>query len=349
MSVVLVVCNVDRFLAEAIESVLGQTYCDFEFVIVDFGSTDISRSIVASYAAKDARIRSHGIPHCGLAAARNAGCSLARGRYIAIMDADDVCTPDRLAWQVEFMESHPKVGVLGSAVEWIDTNGEVLIVRENPTDNLDIQSALLECCPLWQPTVLMRREAFVAVGGYRPPFALAEDYDLWLRIAEHCEIANLKQTVLKYRIHPHQVSMRKQTQQTLGILGARASALARRKGNPDPLNAVEEITPKVLAALGITKARQQSELASNRRQWIRHMCMAGEWSAALEAANTMLGSNLEYVERWQIADLQLTVAWLCWHKRKYLKGFLAACRAVVTRPVVAGRPLKPLLQRVGLA
>ena len=348
VSVVLVVCNVDRFLAKSIESILGQTFQNLEFIIVDFGSTDKSKAIVSSYGAKDRRIRFHEIPHCGLAEARNAGCLLATGRYIAIMDADDISTPERLMWQVEFMEKHPEVGVLGGAVEWIDTTGRALITRDNPVGDREIQAALLECCPLWQPSVLMRREAFVGVGGYRPPFAPAEDYDLWLRMAEHFQIANLEQVVLKYRIHPHQVSMRKQTQQTLGILGARASASVRRNGSPDPLNAVEEITPEVLALLGVTEARQQSELASNRRQWIRHMCMAGEYSVALEAALGMLQSNLECVERWQIADLRLTVAWLYWHRKRYVQGFFAACHAVVTRPIVAGRPLKPLLQRLGL-
>src|SRR5579872_1875194 len=115
VSVVMVVCNVERFLAEAIESVLGQTFHAFEFIIVDFGSTDKSQGIASSYAAKDARIRLHQIPHCGLAEARNAGCFLARARYIAIQDADDTSLPDRLLWQTDFMEKHAGVGLLGGA------------------------------------------------------------------------------------------------------------------------------------------------------------------------------------------------------------------------------------------
>jgi len=346
VSVVLVVCNVDRFLAESIESILGQTFQDLEFIIVDFGSTDNSRAIVASYAANEARILSYDIAHCGLAEARNAACFRAQGQYIAIMDADDVSTPERLRWQVEFMERHPEVSVLGGAVEWIDTSGRPLIIRDNPVGNREIQTALLECCPLWQPTVMMRRDAFVAVGGYRPAFAPAEDYDLWLRMAGHCEIANLRQVVLKYRIHPHQVSMRKQTQQTLGILAAQVSASARRSGQADPLSTAKEITPELLSRLGIGERKLQSQLTSNRRQWIRHMCMAGELSVALEAALALLQSNLEHVERWQVADIQLTVSSLYWRQKRYAKSLLSACRALITRPVVAGRPLKPLLQRL---
>src|SRR5271166_4018135 len=101
VSVVMVVCNVDRFLAESIESILGQTFREFEFIIVDFGSTDESRAIISQYQDNDNRLRLHTIPHCGLAEARNVSCSLARGRYIAIMDADDVSVHERLMWQIE--------------------------------------------------------------------------------------------------------------------------------------------------------------------------------------------------------------------------------------------------------
>jgi cellulose synthase/poly-beta-1,6-N-acetylglucosamine synthase-like glycosyltransferase len=344
VSVVMVVCNVDRFLAESIESILGQTFRQFEFIIVDFGSTDESRAIISKYGANDNRLKFHTIPHCGLAEARNVSCSLARSRYIAIMDADDISVPNRLIWQIEFMEKHPEVGVLGGAVEWIDATGKPLVTWRNPVEDNEIQLALLERCPLWQPTVIMRREAFTDVGGYRPPFAPAEDYDLWLRMAEHFHFANLEQVVLKYRIHPHQVSMRHRAQQTFSVLAARVAASSRRSGIPDPLNSVMEITPEALAALGVTKARQQSELASERRQWIRNMCMAGEYSVALQAALETLQSDLEYVERWQIADLHLIVARLYWRQKKFLSSLLAAAYAVVTRPVVAGRPLNSMLR-----
>jgi hypothetical protein len=251
-------------------------------------------------------------------------------------------------WEIDFMEKHPDVGVLGGAVEWIDTMGRALIIRDNPIGDREIQSALLERCPLWQPTVLMRRDAFMHVGGYRPPFAPAEDYDLWLRMAEHFQIANLKQVVLKYRIHPYQVSMRKRAQQTLGVLAAQVAASLRRNGIPDPLNSVKEITPKALTALGVTKAQQQSKLISDRRQWIKHMCIAREYSVAIEAALDTLQSDLEFVEPWQIADLHLVIARLFWRQRKYLSSLFATGKAIVTRPLVAGRPVKSILRWLGL-
>ena len=134
ISVVMVVCNVDRFLAEAIESILGQTFREFEFIIVDFGSTDRTKAIVSSYAAKDSRIRLHEIPQCGWLRRAMRVVLSRKAKYIAIMDADDVSVPERLTWQIEFMEKHPEVSVLGGAVEWIDAAGKPLITWDNPAE-----------------------------------------------------------------------------------------------------------------------------------------------------------------------------------------------------------------------
>jgi Glycosyl transferase family 2 len=345
VSVTMVVCNVDRFLREAIESILGQTFSEFEFIVVDFGSTDNSKPIISQYAASDSRVKFHEIPHCGLAEARNAAAALAQGKYIAIMDADDVSVPERLAWELDFMEANPKVGVVGGAVEWIDSTGRPLQTHRHPLTDREIRSELRTHSVIWQPTAFIRRDAF---GGYRGPFAPAEDYDLWLRIAERFQLANLERVVLKYRFHPSQVSLRKRTRQTLGILGAQLSASSRRAGLPDPLDSVAEITPEVLAAMGLTRARLQSEDTFERRRWIRFMCMAGEYAAALQATLEALESDLEQVERWLIADLQVTAARLYWRQGRRVSGVLSAAQAVLTHPVMVGRPLKPLLRRLGL-
>ncbi len=180
MSVVMIVCNVERFLAEAIESILGQSFRDFEFIIVDFGSNDKTKSIVSAFAATDQRIELHEIPNCGLAQARNAGCFLAQGKYIAIMDADDISLPDRLKWEVEFMENHTEVGLLGGAREWFNSTGRTIFINGDPTEDGAIRAALAVRCAFCQPTVLIRREAFSLVGGYRAAFLQAEDYDLFL-------------------------------------------------------------------------------------------------------------------------------------------------------------------------
>lgn len=351
VSVVMVIRDVDRFLAEAIESILSQTFKDFEFIVLDFGSTDNSKSIALSYAAKDSRIKFDGIPHCTLPVARNTACSLAQGKYIAIMDADDVSLPDRLALEVEFMETHPEIGVLGGLTECINAEGKLLATRihDLPIEDHEIRSALAVRSPFCQASVLIRREAFNTVGGYREVFVQAEDYDLWLRISEHFQCAGLQHAVLRYRIHPYQISMQKQREQTFYWLAAHASASLRSSGKPDPLNSLNEVTPALLADLGISKARQQSYLFKKCRDWVLIMSDAGEYSVALEAALAMLQSDLQYVERWKIADLHLIVARLYWQQTRMLSSFLAVGRAVMSRPAIVGRPLKPLLRWAGLA
>lgn len=352
----MIVCNVERFLAEAIESILGQTFRDFEFLIVDYGSTDKSKTIISSFAAKDKRIKLHEIPNCGLAEARNAGCFLAQGTYIAIIDADNISLPERLKWEVEFMEKHPEVGVVGGMMEAIDATGTSLPdsalpygAAPRPVENCEIQSALQSYCAIWQNSVLMRSEAFALVGGYRTVFLQAEDYDLWLRIAERFEMANLKQAVFKLRYHPHQLSVRKRTEQSLCTHAARASAACRRSGQPDPLDSIKEITPAVLARLGVSYATQQTALSDEYQRQIHCMCATGEWSVAMNLVIEMLrSSDWKYGERRVIANMRLEAAQVYWKNNRFLKSIFSAGHAVMTRPMLVGRPVKRLLERLEL-
>jgi hypothetical protein len=268
------------------------------------------------------------------------------------MDADDISLPERLIWEVEFMENYPQV-VVGGAVKWVDVTGKFLhspwVTLHPPIGNCEIESDLVEYNPFWQSSVLMRTEAFVRAGGYRGAFALAVDYDIWLRIAEHFEMANLKQVVPKYRIHPHQVSVLKYKQQNLSGLAALASAAPRRNGSSDPLNSFEEVTPAVPVELGVCEAKQQAVLAIGWRGWIHSMCAAGEWPGALKAAIEILkSSDWKSVERRTLADMQLEVAQLYWKSKRLLMSIITAGRAVLTLPMLVERPQKPLLQRLGL-
>jgi cellulose synthase/poly-beta-1,6-N-acetylglucosamine synthase-like glycosyltransferase len=344
----MVACNVERFLAESIESILGQTFREFEFIIVDYGSTDSSKDIVMRYAEKDPRVRLHEIPHCGLGEARNAACALAGGRYIAMMDADDVALPERLQLELDFMEKHPNVGLLGGAVQWINARGQALYVGRVPTDDKQLRRSLAIHCPFWQPTVLLRKEAFDRSGGYREAFAPAEDYDLWLRVTEHFQCANLDEIVLEYRMHAQQISVRKKKQQTLGILAAQRSAAMRQEGKADPFNSVGVITPEILTEFGVDEPTQERALVSESRRWIRQMILAGETSVALDTAVEVLHSNWTHIEKWQIADLHLTIADLRWKRREFSDSFRSVVQAVRMRPKVLGRPLRPWLHKLGL-
>lgn len=349
ISVVMAVRNVERFLAESIRSILEQSFEDFEFIIVDYGSTDNSKSIVSSYAARDNRIKLHEIPSCVLPEARNAGCVLAQGRYIAIMDADDVALPDRLHSEVDYMESHPQVALLGGAVEWIDAAGKSFHVHRHPSNDREIKSDLRTHCVFWHPTVVIRTDAFKAVGGYRHAFVCAHDYDLAVRIAERYECANLENVVLRYRVHPLQLTADKQKQQTLCKLAVQASAAARREGRPDPLATAREITSSTLTAWGVGELAQRNSVVADGHMWIRSLMAAGEYAGAFSAARRVLGSNLDHVAPWRVSELYLCVAAIHWRERRVWKCMVAVAQAILSRPLLLGRPIKPLLHRLGLA
>ena len=171
---------------------------------------------------------------------------------------------------------------------------------------------------------------------------LPRTVDLWLRMAEHSQLANLGHVVLKYRSHPQQVQLRKARQQSLCILAAQASASSRKNGDVDPLTSVEEITPAVLVAMGVSEATQQ---INADRDVIRALNLAGDYSGSLKAASEALQSpDWEYAERWQLAETWLIVARLYWKQGKFARSFFAAGRAFITRPVIAGRPLRPFLR-----
>lgn len=348
VSVVMVICNVERFLREAIESVLRQTFRDFEFIIVDFGSTDKSKNIAADYASTDTRIKLHEIPRCGLAQARNAACLIAQGRYIAVMDADDLSLPDRLMLEVDFMQKHPEIGLLGGAAEWIDARGRPLWTVDLPTEDEKIKTALRTQYPFFHSAILVRTEVFAHVGGYRPVVTPAEDYDLALRISEQVRCANLAQVVGKYRIHPNQVSLTWRKQQTLCKLAAQASALSRRMGHVDPLSAVNEITPAVLTTMGVTEATQESHIFAERRRWICHMAKAGEYRATLKSSAAALRSDPNPAARLRIADLHFAAAKFNWQKRRFFRGLLAASNAMIFNPVMAVRIMQAMTRRFRL-
>jgi Glycosyl transferase family 2 len=349
VSVVMVICNIERFLAEAIESILSQTFRDFEFIIVDFGSIDKSKDIAASYAARDKRIRFSEIPPCSYIEAKIAACSLPKGRYIAIQDADDVSLPHRLKAEVDFMEKHPEVGLLGGAVQRIDSDGKYLTIADDyPTEDQEIRVILRRWNTFWHPTVLILREAFVRVGGYRVPSSPSDDYDLWLRISELYQCANLKQVVLKYRIHPQQLSLRQRKQQILCVLAAQASASLRAAGNPDPLNSVKQITPTVLAGMGVSETIQTNKLAEGYFSLINQMYQAGEYAAVLEAAAEMFQlCEGEFAERRYVSDAHILSAKAYRKQGRMFPSLLSVGRAVLARPRIAGRPLRRLLQLLG--
>jgi len=200
VSLLMPVFNGTRYLHEAIGSILDQTFTDFEFIIVDDGSTDHSMHI--AQACGDIRVRVITLSHVGLVAARNRALSEARGKYIAWMDADDVSHPDRLSKQVVFMESHPHVVMLGTWARLIEADGRASGVSAMPpATGRSLYVALCASNQFINGSTMMRRNVACAVGGYRPEFVVAEDYDLALRLVEIGHLANLTENLYRLRVY----------------------------------------------------------------------------------------------------------------------------------------------------
>lgn len=212
VSVVLCVYNQAAYLAEAMESILRQTFTDFELIVVDDASTDSSPEVIRRFS--DLRVRytrnEHNLGHAG---SLNRGFALARGRYLAIMDSDDISLPERLAHQVAFLESHPDVALCGS---WVETFGLRVEVRRFPTEPAALAAHLLMACPFSTPTIMLRQVAALRGGFDFATFGLAFDYAYWVAVAERAPVANLPCVLLKYRLHGGQTTIARRAGQLAG-------------------------------------------------------------------------------------------------------------------------------------
>ena len=216
VTVVMPVYNAAAYLADAIESILEQTFTLFELIIVDDGSEDGSQRIAEQFEAADKRIRLIVQErNSGNYPSRNHGMAGARGEFIAVMDSDDIALPDRLERQVQFLQEHPGYTMVGSRVLLIDPEGAPIGPKGGLfTEHEDIDAALME--RKWavvHPTILMRRTAVEAVGGYREKFRTCADHDIYIRLAELGRVANLQEVLLCYRQHYTSLTRLKSDQQ----------------------------------------------------------------------------------------------------------------------------------------
>lgn len=203
VTVLMPVYNAAPFMAEAMRSILSQTFRDFEFLIIDDGSTDDSVAIIE--ACKDSRIRLVGNGrNLGLVASLNRGLELARGEYIARMDADDISLPERLERQVRFMDAHPQVGVCGSWVRFFPE--EHARIWKLPEVFEDIRCWQFHTVGVAHPSVMLRREFFREHAlQYDPQFRHIEDFELWGRAMRSMQFANIPQVLLEYRVSAGQI------------------------------------------------------------------------------------------------------------------------------------------------
>jgi glycosyltransferase involved in cell wall biosynthesis len=206
ISVILPVFNSQEFVKESIESVLSQTFANFELIIIDDGSTDQSWNIVKSF--KDPRIvLLKNERNSGVSLSTNIGIQVAKGEFIARMDADDISLPDRFEKQLNFLNTHPDVGVLSGAILPIspqgDKVGRITIPLEEP---YLIDFWLIFETVIKQPAVMIRKEVLTKVKGYDPAYKAAVDYELWTRLAKVTRCANLSDLLIYYRIHDKSIT-----------------------------------------------------------------------------------------------------------------------------------------------
>jgi Glycosyl transferase family 2 len=253
ISVLMAVRDGASFLEEALASLADQDFEDFEIILVDNGSRDRTADIIADWAKRDPRLRPFRLERPGLARSLHFAATHARAALLARLDSDDIALPSRLRLQQAAMANNRSLGLLGSAVEVVDSVGRKIGERYPPVIDAELRRFLGTGNPFVHSSVMMRRDAYERAGGYREGLRLCEDFDLWCRMAAVAEIANLDVPLVRYRLHGGGLSFRQTTRIALTDTCIIAAQHARRLGKPEPF---DRGMPKLRAALGLLGMRR---------------------------------------------------------------------------------------------
>lgn len=241
VSVIMTVYNTERYLKDAIESILIQTLCDFELIIVDDGSTDNSHALLRDLAAQDKRIKLIYQTNAGIGAATRRAIEESKGSYIAIMDSDDISLPKRLALQKQFLDKHPIIDAVGSQWRMLGIDGQNVGTDTHPTDPEIVSTLMYAYFSLHHPTTMIRREAILKVGGYSADRScLVPDYDIFMRMQlEGCKFANLPEILFIWRLNPDSTTHSRALRQTESVSQVRDIGFAQLlKDKPEKANFV---------------------------------------------------------------------------------------------------------------
>lgn len=237
LSVVLPVYNGEKYVAETIESVLNQTFTDFEFIIIDDGSTDNTAKITDAFAKKDKRIVAVRQQNIGLVDTLNKGLNLAKAKYIARIDADDICLKQRFELQYNYMQQRPNLAVLGGCINIMDESGKFIRKGIYPLKGQEMAKFIVDGSPLAHPAVMLNKELVLKTGGYRKAFTHCEDYDLWLRLFdEGYQIENLPDVIINYRQNLSGISSKFREQQAFATVITKVAHRMRKSGLSDPFD-----------------------------------------------------------------------------------------------------------------
>ncbi len=306
LSVVLVVRDAERYVGEAVESILAQTFTDFELLVYDDGSADETADVLERAAGRDLRVQLFREEPRGLTVWLRQGVGDARGEFIARMDGDDVAHPERLARQVAFLDAHPECVAVGSEALLVDPERRPLRRLGVHTEHEPIEAELLRGRgdAVLHPSVAMRREDVLAVGSYRTEFPAAEDLDLFLRLAERGRLANLPETLLEYRQHLAKVSSCRKGDQRRSQDAALREAYRRRSLAEPALPARPPVPERVPAADDWHRwacwAIDAGHLATARRYAWKVFCREPFSRRACKLGlRALAGMRIETSRRWQ--------------------------------------------------
>ena len=348
ITVLMSVYNDETYLAEAVESILSQTFSDFIFLIIDDASTDATSDILKRYAAQDNRIKIiTNELNLGLTASLNKGLSHIDTPYIARMDSDDISLPERLEKQLAFMEGRPEIVALGCWIETIDAVGApveafwAIYIRQYQ-DSTDIYKALfLGKSVLPHSSVMLRVAALKAIGGYRVCFRYAQDYDLWLRFLFVGKLAVLPEPLLGHRIHNQAISVAKLYEQCIANVSALSAALIRERGEADPLQNCTE-------ALDYNRMVQLMD-AAGAVAWMRWLEVSSYGETKLADKEISAISNKIIDLDWydgtaedQARHIRISDLWIS-KQQKYIEDLLEAKKYLENRTIGQEKYIEDLL------
>jgi glycosyltransferase involved in cell wall biosynthesis len=309
VSVLMPAYNAAAYLREAADSILAQTYADFELLIVDDGSTDATPDLLSDFT--DDRVRRlRNDRNLGIPGTRNRCLAEAQGEYVAWMDADDRSRPERLQHQLDYLRQHPELAAVGSWAQVIDEAGAPLKQWHWETDPQEIREVLPGRNCIVNGSTLARRAALQAIGGFR--LLVAEDYDLWLRLTDQgaC-LANLPEMLYEYRIHGTSDTAQKKYAYSVATFLLQESTRRRRSGLRDPLDGLDlagcrRLIEKVGQGKGKLgrswKAEQHWHRACEfhaqgmRLPWLREFLLTGYWRPGSPVLWQALASRLRRSE-----------------------------------------------------
>ena len=333
ISVVMSVLNGEEYLREAIESILSQTMPDFEFIIVNDGSTDRTKEILEDFQSRDGRILTIHQQNAGIVRAVKRACSLATGTWIARMDADDISLPHRFEKQLQFLKKNPSVVLLGGDIEMINSEGVGFDCQRYPALNHELQQLLLQSNYFAQSAVIFSREAFQRVGSYRTLFPYCEDYDLWLRLAEIGEIANLQEIIVRYRVHSNNVSWRKCPQQVTSFYAARMAAEFRHREGIELYPTKDNFSLEWLMQNGMTLMEIETAIALEYNSWALRFGKSQQFDIAFNVLNIAIAraAEVKVVPNNIIAKLFRTRALTAVRSRNFVISVYSLLKMIVIR------------------